>query len=232
VANMSPCPPAEGPDSPMARLNGSAGWGDAVVVVPWEIYRAYGDRDLLAERWPSMVAWLGRAETMARTRRHPGRAAARPYPAPHETYVWDSGFHWGEWLAPGEEPGLFEEFVAADKAHVATAYLANSAALMARIAAVLGWAEDARHYAELSDNVRAAWRAEFIDHSGRLAPDTQANHVRALAFDLVIASQRPAVCGAPARADPVGWHPPGDRVPGHPVAAPRARGRRPSRRRV
>jgi alpha-L-rhamnosidase len=64
---------------------------------------------------------------------------------------------------------------------------------MARIAAVLGWAEDARHYAELSDNVRAAWRAEFIDHSGRLAPDTQANHVRALAFDLVTASQRPAV---------------------------------------
>ena len=22
-------------------------------------------------------------------------------PAPHEQYLWDGGFHWGEWLEPG-----------------------------------------------------------------------------------------------------------------------------------
>ena len=31
---MSPCPPAEGFDGPFGMLNGSAGWGDAVVSVP------------------------------------------------------------------------------------------------------------------------------------------------------------------------------------------------------
>ena len=43
VANMSPSPRAEGREGPIAFLNGSAGWGDAAVIVPWELYRAYGD---------------------------------------------------------------------------------------------------------------------------------------------------------------------------------------------
>ena len=34
VANMSPCPPAEGFDGPLGALNGSAGWGDVVGIRP------------------------------------------------------------------------------------------------------------------------------------------------------------------------------------------------------
>jgi alpha-L-rhamnosidase len=191
VANMSPCPPAEGEGSRLSMLNGSAGWGDAVVIVPWHLYLAYGDERILAEMWPAMTAWIGRAATMARTGRHPERAAARP--APHEAYLWDTGFHWGEWLAPGEEPTDFEAFVAADKSDVATAFLAHSAGLTARIAEVLGRIGDAAYYAGLADRARHAWRAEFLGADGHLTPDTQANHVRALAFDLVPASLREAV---------------------------------------
>jgi alpha-L-rhamnosidase len=83
--------------------------------------------------------------------------------------------------------------VAADKGDVATAYFAHSAGLMARIADVTDRAEDAARYAELSDAARTAWQAEYIDAEGRLTPDTQANHVRALAFDLVPADLRAAV---------------------------------------
>ncbi|MHA6630473.1 family 78 glycoside hydrolase catalytic domain [Pseudonocardia sichuanensis] len=185
VSGISPSARGEGRESPVAFLNGSAGWGDAVVIVPWELYRAYGDTQVLAELWPAMVAWLDRAERMARTGRHPGRVAARPDPAPHERYLWDTGFHWGEWLVPGEEITDFAAFVAADKGDVATAYFAHSARVMARIAAVLGRDADAARYAELSGRVRAAWQAEYVAADGRLTPDTQATHVRALAFDLV-----------------------------------------------
>ena len=38
--------------------------------------------------------------------------------------------------------------------------------------------------------MRDAWRTEFIGADGRLRPDTQANHVRALAFGLVPAELR------------------------------------------
>jgi len=189
VANVSPSPRSEGRGGPIAFLNGSAGWGDAAVIVPWELYRAYGDTGILAELWPTMVRWLARAERMAAEQRHPDRAG-RPA-APHEQYLWDTGFHWGEWLVPGEDVGDFPAFVAADKGAVATAYLAHSARLMSRIAPILG--HDPGHYAALADAVRGAWQAEYLDDDGRLRPDTQADHVRALAFDLVPPSRRPAV---------------------------------------
>jgi alpha-L-rhamnosidase len=193
VANVSPTPRNEGRDGPIAFLNGSAGWGDAAVIVPWELYRAYGDVQVLDELWPTMVRWLDRAERMAREDRHPARAARRPEPAPHERYLWDTGFHWGEWLEPGEGPGPMEQFVAADKGDVATAFLAHSAGLMARIAELLGRDDDAARYADLAGHVRTAWQAEYLDADGRLTPDTQANHVRALAFDLVPEELRPVV---------------------------------------
>jgi alpha-L-rhamnosidase len=188
VANLAPSPPSESDGGFVAELNGSAGWGDAAVIVPWEIYRAYGDGRLLEEQWPSMVAWLGHVERSAAVARHPARAARRPEPLPHERYLWDSGFHWGEWLVPGEDlkgPQEFADFRAADKSDVATAYFAHSARLMSRVASVIGCDAEARTYADLADRVRGAWQAEFIGPDGRLQPDTQANHVRALAFDLV-----------------------------------------------
>jgi len=199
VANLAPSPPSESEAGPLAGLNGSAGWGDAAVIVPWEIYRAYGDRRLLAEQWPSMVAWLSFVERSAAGARHPERAARRAEPLPHERYLWDSGFHWGEWLVPGADlkgPDEFEAFRRADKADVATAYFAYSARLMSKIAAVIGRSEDEVRYRDVAERARAAWVAEFVLSDGRLHPDTQANHVRALAFELVPSAAR---SGAAAR---------------------------------
>jgi alpha-L-rhamnosidase len=196
VANLAPSPPSESESGFLAALNGSAGWGDAAVIVPWEIYRAYGDRRLLEEQWPSMVAWLSHVEDAAAGARHPDRAARRPEPLPHERYLWDSGFHWGEWLVPGEDlkgPQEFEAFRRADKSDVATAYFAHSARLMSQIGAVIERSAEAARYGELAERVRDAWRTEFIGADGRLQPDTQANHVRALSFGLVPAEIRSAV---------------------------------------
>jgi alpha-L-rhamnosidase len=190
---MSPSTRAEGREGPLAFLNGSAGWGDAAVIVPWELYRAYGDVAMLEELWPTMVRWIERTQRMAHERRHPDRVARRPEPEPHERYLVDTGFHWGEWLVPGEEIDDFPAWTVADKGDVATAYFAHSAGLMARIAAILGKADGAARYGELSAHVRAAWQAEYLDAEGRLAPDTQANHVRALAFDLVPDELRPVI---------------------------------------
>ncbi|GAA4302314.1 glycoside hydrolase family 78 protein [Klenkia terrae] len=187
VANVSPSPRHEGREGPIALLKGSAGWGDACVIVPWEIHRAHGDTDVLAENWPTMVRWLERAETMAREQRHPTRTGE---PAPHERYLWDTGFHWGEWLEPGEGPGPMDAFVAADKGDVATAFLAHSAGLMARIAGIIG--EDPTRWTALADGARDSWQREYV-RGGRLVVDTQATHVRALAFDLVPADLRAAV---------------------------------------
>src|SRR6478609_1169850 len=188
--NMAPMPKAERTGF-LEKMNGSAGWGDAIVLVPWEMYGEYGDVDVLAESWPAMVRWLDRMERMAAHDRHPDRVAAHSEPRPHDRYLWDTGFHWGEWLEPGGHPGDdFPAFVAKDKAEVATAFFAWSTRHAAAIARVLDDKVAADRYDELSRSVVEAWRAEFIDTSGRITPHTQANLVRALRFDLVPDSLR------------------------------------------
>jgi alpha-L-rhamnosidase len=196
VANMSPCPPCEGFDGPLGGLHGSAGWGDAVVSVPWDLYQAYGDTSLLAEMWGAMTAWVRFAAAAAAGGRHPGRAAARPEPAEHERYLWDTGFGWGEWMEPGVTVTDFPAFARADKSEVATAYLHRSAATVVLVARVLGLREDQwRRYQAIAEGALDAWRREFVRDDGTLAAQTQACHVRALAFGLVPGDLRPAVAG-------------------------------------
>jgi alpha-L-rhamnosidase len=185
VTNFAPDPmrrqDATGEFWPM--IQGSSGWGDAVVAVPWELWRAYGDAGVLSELWPSMVRWLDYAAATARTRRHPSREAERPEPLPHEAFLWDGGFHWGEWLEPGVTD--LAAALSSDQGSVGTAYLYRSASMAAAIANMHGDAAEADRFSVLAANALHAWRTEYIDADGALTPCTQATHVRALAFGLV-----------------------------------------------
>lgn len=165
-------------------MQGSSGWGDAITIVPWHLHRTYGDEDVLAECWPAMTAWVDFAARRAEQLRHPSRVERGPA-QPHEQFIWDGGWHWGEWHEPGEEFVDEEERNGKDKGDVGTAYLHHSASLVARIGRILGRDVEAERYGELANAVLGAWRSEFIRADGSLTHDTQANHVRALAFGLV-----------------------------------------------
>jgi alpha-L-rhamnosidase len=168
------------------EIQGSSGWGDAAVHVPWELYLASGRTDFLAPQLDSMRRWVDFAAARAASGRHPERAAARPEPLPHERYLWDSGFHFGEWLEPGVPlADEFRRILTMDHGPTATAYLFRSADELSRIAALVGDRATSERYAALAAHVRDAWRAEFVDPDGRVRPATQANLVRALAFGLV-----------------------------------------------
>ncbi|MFE2993020.1 hypothetical protein [Streptomyces sp. NPDC059262] len=87
-------------DQRLDMMTGSAGWGDAIVLVPWELYAAYGDRRELAENWDAMVRRVEWALPTARTARHPSQVARSAEPLPHEEFICDGSFHWGEWALP------------------------------------------------------------------------------------------------------------------------------------
>ncbi|NUP32806.1 MAG: family 78 glycoside hydrolase catalytic domain [Streptomycetaceae bacterium] len=151
LTNFAPDPGGKAvqhlPAELLDQFAGSSGWGDASVIVPWELYRVYGDPDILREFRPMMVRWVEFAAERARTRRHPDRVAARPEPAPHEEFLWDAGFHWGEWCEPDVDPDAFRT---ADQGAVATAYLHRSAALLSRISTLTGHPDDAERFARLA----------------------------------------------------------------------------------
>jgi alpha-L-rhamnosidase len=190
VPTVVPNPAGDGPSGNFFEdlATGSAGWGDAAVFVPWSLWRAYGNRALLARAFPSMRRWVDFASGAAAGGRHPDRAALRPVPSPHEKFLWDTGFHFGEWLEPDTPPNPDP---ARDHGIVATAFLFRSATLLSRTAAVLGEHETAATYQDLAAQVLAAWQSEYLDSRGRLSEESQGHYVRALAFGLVPAQLAP-----------------------------------------
>ncbi|HEX7070077.1 MAG TPA: glycoside hydrolase family 78 protein, partial [Rhodothermales bacterium] len=150
-----------------AEIEGSSGWADAATIVPWTMYLAYGDTRFLEQQYESMKAWVGYIERVA----GPSR-------------VWNTGWHFGDWLAfattRSDYPGA-----TTDKDLLATAFFAHSTDILRRSAEVLGKSDDARRYAALLDEIKSAFRREFVTDSGRLASNTQTAYALALAFDLL-----------------------------------------------
>ncbi|WP_394525572.1 family 78 glycoside hydrolase catalytic domain [Paenarthrobacter nicotinovorans] len=194
IPNVAPlCGIAMDPHMPIS-FDGAAGWGDAATIVPWELYRQYGDKEVLKEFFPMMARWVDFVATVAATGRHPSRVEMRPEAAPHEEYIWDTGWQWGEWLEPEVD---FDYF--ADKGIIATAYFAHSARIVADAAGVLGRDVEAAKYRELSTRAIAAWQTEFVNADGSITSPTQANYTRGLAFGLFPEEHCPAAAAHLAR---------------------------------
>ncbi len=175
----------------MEYVSTSVGWGDVSVILPWVLYEYLGDEQVLhaqhdgAKKWVDHLAW--RAATKKGFVRRFGRRVG-----PLERYIVDTGFHWGEWLRPGEG-NTWLQSILRPPAAVATAYFAHSSALLARIARVLGEQADAAHYEHLHSKATEAWRAAFVHRAGaRIGDDKQDDYVRGLAFGLLPDEQRPA----------------------------------------
>lgn len=189
-------------DDQFAMMTGSSGWGDAITFVPWEMYAAYGDARVLEENWDAMVRWVEWELGAARANRHHSRVERSAEPLPHEEYLWDGTFHWGEWTEPvakAEDGSRLDPiktnpmaWFMADKGEVGTAYLYRSTQILADAAAVLGRTGDSAKYAAIAERVLDAWRSEFVTDDGRTVQDTQAAYVRALSFGLIPESLRPA----------------------------------------
>ncbi|WP_434316156.1 family 78 glycoside hydrolase catalytic domain [Leifsonia sp. P73] len=143
-----------------------AGWADAATVVPWTLYQATGDRDVLARQFDSMVAWVSEVE-----------AAAGP------DRIWSAGFQFGDWLDPSAPAGR-PEAAATYPEIVATAYFARSTRIVADAAALLEH-PDASRFRALADEVATAFRREYVSESGRLLSDSATAYALALQFDLV-----------------------------------------------
>ena len=118
-----------------------------------------------------MRRWVDFAANRAATRRHPSRVKRNAEPLPHERYLWDSGWHFGEWLVPGDDmANIFGRLAVEDHAIVATAYLYRSASELAQLSALIDEPDAAAQYAKLAEHVVDAWRTEFIDDQGTYEP--------------------------------------------------------------
>jgi len=166
----------------VAGDDGGPAWADAGVICPKTIYDVYGDKRLLAERYPQMRKFV----EFCRARSTPDLLPPR-------------NFHcFGDWLSinastPNEV--IYE------------AYFAYSTRLLAQSARELGYRDDAAKYEKLSADVKAAFNRAYVSKDGKVSGDTQTAYVLALGFDLLEKPMRPlAAARLVANIQSRGWH--------------------------
>ncbi|QJD85718.1 alpha-L-rhamnosidase [Cohnella herbarum] len=149
----------------------SSAWGDAATVCPWTVYQVYGDRRLLEQQYGSMKAWVEFIRAQGK-----------------EEHLWNTGFHFGDWLALDAHEGSY--FGATPVELVATAYYALSTRILRDAASVLGFEDDYRVYGELLNGIKDKFRQSFLTSEGRMAASTQTANILPLVFGLVDGIER------------------------------------------
>ncbi|GAB4054672.1 family 78 glycoside hydrolase catalytic domain [Spirosoma litoris] len=155
---------------------GAAGWSDASIIIPWNMYLAYGDRRIVEQQYPTMKAYEGYMEHVAKND------------------LWSEGFQFGDWLSYVTTEGspAFEAKSAFTDNHlVAQCFYAYSTDLMRKAATLVGKTEDAAHYTALLERIKKAFQNAYMTPSGRLISDTQTAYVLALQFDMIPENLRP-----------------------------------------
>ncbi len=162
--------------APQMDGGGGPAWGGICVVLPWEIYRRYGDIRILESSYTSAQKWLAFLDSKS------SGDLLQPFTSfstPGQP-IWS---FLGDWVAPGrgQEP--------ADRVDERSTHFFNNCywILNLRIAAdwadVLGHADDARRYRARAEQVSAQAHRTFFD-AGR---KTYANGEQTyLVFPLVV----------------------------------------------
>lgn len=168
----------------------SCGWGDAVIIVPYSVYKAYGDRRILEENYDAMTKWLNYITDRAENNHPDGYDLWNDEQKEHSRYLWNTDFHFGDWLIPSIVLGNPDANAMNDTAYatmgiVAPAYYAFSALSMSEIAGVLGYVEDETYYKNLYEKIRESFIAEYVHPNGTMDADFQGIYVIALQMGLV-----------------------------------------------
>ncbi|MCW4465427.1 glycoside hydrolase family 78 protein [Glutamicibacter sp. MNS18] len=187
----------------LGAIESAAGWSDAVAIVPWTLYERYGDIRVLEENYPAVRAWVHWQREEALRGGIPERLAGEQLSArqrENHRRLHNTGSHFGDWLTPSTfETGLpkHEAITLSPKLtseYIAPMFQVHSARLAARMAGVLGLAQEQEELAGYAAGVQQAFAQEYLDDRGRLPLPWQGVHALALGLDMVPGHLRQA-CG-------------------------------------
>jgi alpha-L-rhamnosidase len=141
-------------------------WDDVVILLPWTLYCAFGDVEVLRRQYSSMQSWIDKG-----LKRGPDG-------------LWDSTFHQlGDWLDPSAPPDRPGE-ARTDGTFVADAYLLHITNVMIHISDVLGNKGEAARYTIDYKRLKKVFSRKYITLDGLLVADTQTGLALAIVFNL------------------------------------------------
>jgi alpha-L-rhamnosidase len=137
-------------DTNLYKTRISAGWGDCITIIPWELYKVYGDKSFLSQNYNAMRKWIKYIQT----------TSSNPY-------LWLGGYHYGDWLAM--DKGMEDSYVGATSNDlIATAFYAYSVSILIKTGKVLG--KKVAKYQRLLERIKKEFRKYFMPN-GKLLDD-------------------------------------------------------------
>ncbi len=150
---------------PQKVMRISAAWGDASCIIPWELYLAYGNIDILKKNFKLMKKWVDFMRS-----------------AGPEENLWLGGRHYGDWLAMDDDSTLVG---ATSQDLIASAFFAYSTSILIKAGQILG--KDMTEYKKLYTKIAETFQQHFTE-----IPDTQTGIALILHFNLCAERDRPA----------------------------------------
>lgn len=142
-------------------------WADAVTMIPFTMYRMYGELSFLEEAYSAMRKYAGKGLSGM------------------ENGLIRSGFQYGDWLAldrdelmPATGPGSTDSYF------VANVFFQHSLCILRDAAELLGREAEAGEYRVLQEEHLSAVRREYFTPTGRMVSETQTALTLALYFHI------------------------------------------------
>lgn len=172
IPHFSPDPTRLHPIAGRGDWAGSTGWGDAIVIIPWQLYLHYGDKAVLRENFDAMLKWLDYLWNIS------------DGPIIQPSAEWGGkGFTFGDWIQPVGDNRKPRPTIADDCA--ATIYHYISTDLTAVIAGLIGDKAQETQLRARAETIRKAFAHEFFSPSGRIAHNDQTSWSLAFLYGLV-----------------------------------------------
>ncbi|MDO4460059.1 MAG: alpha-L-rhamnosidase C-terminal domain-containing protein, partial [Clostridia bacterium] len=173
-----------GVDFYMYVMNGSVGWADAGVIIPYVLWKQYGDIGAIGRKYDGMKKY---AEFMISRCGKWGGPYAKPIKIKPELnkYLVNCGQSYGEWAEPEDFYVMKWTDFCEPHPEVSTAYTSYIMKLMIEIAEALGKTEDIPLYTEYSEGCKKAYQEMAKQKNFTLDTDRQARLVRPLSFNLL-----------------------------------------------
>lgn len=160
--------PDGGADFYMYTMNGSVSWADAGVLLPYRMWKKYGDEEILREYYERMKKYAG----FIIRRMSPDGVVRR-------------GQSYGEWAEPADVRAFDVKDFVLPHPEESTAYTAYVLRCLAEIAAALGREADELRFAKEAEKCRLAYQKLVKKPVNSLDTDRQAKLVRPLYFELL-----------------------------------------------
>lgn len=166
---------------------GSAGWGDACVLVPYAMYTVTGNKNVISENLDVMEKWCGYI-----LKRCELSTQGRNIPKDIDRWLWSRGYHQGDWLVPSLERVPNDDPIMGPlrqmeltMQYAAPMYAYNTFRIMSTLLSELKLEDKAKEYSAVAQKMKEAIQIALFDTEGKIVTDLMGAYVLAVAFDLV-----------------------------------------------